>query len=109
MPFKINHTIDYRTMYMQSIMMIQYNIVSDIASMLALPGTIRFSEKNTFKFKEKTIDGITIEEEGIFILSGDTKIEIAEEDEAFKDFIKDTNNLINLYEAAVKQIIENQK
>jgi hypothetical protein len=96
--------IDYRCLHEQSVSMIKSEIITDIAVLMVTKGLLKFKKKNQFSFGDKKITGVLLQENGMFILTGDKMFEIDEDDETFAEFEKDIYNLISLYESVVKQI-----
>ena len=96
--------IDYRTLHEQSIYLLQYNIIKDIAVLASIKGLINFKRRNKFDFDGGKITGVLLQENGMFILYGTKMFEICEDDKTFVKFAKDTYNLIKLYEGVVNEL-----
>jgi hypothetical protein len=98
--------IDYRSIYESSVFQLLQNVTKDIAVLVA--GTpdakIDFKPRNKFKWGEKTICGISLDESGLFIHTKDSKFEIVDDNEEFIEFSKNPLNLIRVYEAVLKEL-----
>ena len=96
--------IDYRTLYEQNVQMMNYNIAKEIAVMIASVGEVNFKNDNQFVFDGKTIKGICMQIDGIFVITNDSKFEFFDEDEVFSEFIKNPYNMIQLHESIAKEL-----
>jgi len=98
--------IDYRSMYESSVFQLLQSVTKDIAVFVA--GTpdakIDFKSRNKFKWGEKTICGISLDENGLFIHTKDSKFEIVDDNEEFIEFSKNPLNLIKVYEVVLKEL-----
>jgi hypothetical protein len=90
--------LDYRSLYESSISLLLYNVIKDIAAMVAGVGLVKFRKKNKFDWNGKIICGVILQENGMFILTEDSMFEISDDNNDFADFASYPLNVVTLYE-----------
>ena len=97
--------IRYRDLYESSTSLLLYNVIIDLAATVAMVGLVNFKKKNRFTANGKEICGVLLQEEGMFIITGDDAlIEVSDEDEEFSNIYSDPYNIITLYENVCKEL-----
>ena len=96
--------LDYRSLYESSISLLLYNVIKDIAAMVAGVGLVKFKKRNKFEWNGKTICGVILQENGMFILTEDSMFEISDDNNDFAEFASYPLNVVTLYEKIGKEL-----
>lgn len=96
--------IDYRALYECSTTMLLYNVVKEIATLVAGVGLVKFKKKNKFTCCGKTIIGVLLQENGMFIITDDSMFEISDDNDEFNEFKENPLNMVTLLENVRKEL-----
>ena len=97
--------IRYRDLYESSTSLLLYNIIKDLAAIVAMAGFVKLKKKNRPTANGKEICGVILREEGMFIItSEDTLIEVSDDNEEFESICSNPYNIITLYENVCKEL-----
>ena len=95
---------NFRETYEKQVAELEFDIIASIAMIVSKHGVVKFSKKNTVKWRNKNITGVLFKDKNMFIRIGNELVEVDDDNMTFSEICYDPYTLISIYESLVNEL-----